>query len=152
MICAFLLFSGAFKTSKEVLSYYAGKRTFDSNGVTIPRGDTWTTSPLRSAAPRSIRPPGSCSRPSSSSLQFSVIQHFHVPFKCEIHSTSWNDSKVVLKSPRLALSRHETISYNQTRRSILSSVCLAKIESWEIELREGEIWRSLEGIREQLKH
>ena len=36
MICAFLLFSGAFKSSKEVLSFYAGKRTFDSNGVTIP--------------------------------------------------------------------------------------------------------------------
>ena len=36
MICAYLLFYGVFETSKEVLNHYAGKRTFDSIGVTVP--------------------------------------------------------------------------------------------------------------------
>ena len=36
MICAYLLFAKVFKTAAEVLEYYGSKRTFDSNGVTIP--------------------------------------------------------------------------------------------------------------------
>ena len=36
MICAFLLFSGRFSTARDVLDYYASKRTFDSKGVTLP--------------------------------------------------------------------------------------------------------------------
>ena len=36
MICAYLLFEKVFKTAAEVLEYYGSKRTFDSNGVTIP--------------------------------------------------------------------------------------------------------------------
>ena len=36
MICAFLLFSGRFSSAKDVLDYYASKRTFDSKGVTLP--------------------------------------------------------------------------------------------------------------------
>ena len=36
MICAYLLFAKVFMTAAEVLEYYGSKRTFDSNGVTIP--------------------------------------------------------------------------------------------------------------------
>ena len=36
MICAYLLFAKEFKNAPEVLEYYGSKRTFDSNGVTIP--------------------------------------------------------------------------------------------------------------------
>jgi len=36
MICAFLLFSGRFSSARDVLDYYASKRTFDSKGVTLP--------------------------------------------------------------------------------------------------------------------
>ena len=36
MICAFLLFSGKFSSARDVLDYYASKRTFDSKGVTLP--------------------------------------------------------------------------------------------------------------------
>ena len=36
MICSYLLYSGIFKTSSEVLEYYASKRTSDCKGVTIP--------------------------------------------------------------------------------------------------------------------
>ena len=36
MICAYRLFAKVFKTAEEVLEYYGSKRTFDSNGVTIP--------------------------------------------------------------------------------------------------------------------
>lgn len=128
MICAFLLFSGAFKTSKEVLSYYAGKRTFDSNGVTIPsqrryvdyfstkisRGLEYSPTKLMLEAIILEPPPHVGFGNHECHLQFSVIQHFHAPFQSEIHSTSWNDSKVVLKlSSPLALSGDVKISFNQ---------------------------------------
>jgi len=128
MICAFLLFSGAFKTSKEVLNYYAGKRTFDSNGVTIPsqrryvdyfstkisRGLEYSPTRLMLEAIILEPPPHVGFGNHECHLQFSVIQHFHAPFQSEIHSTSWNDSKVVLKlSSPLALSGDVKISFNQ---------------------------------------
>ena len=128
MICAYLLFSGAFKTSKEVLNYYAGKRTFDSNGVTIPSQrryvDYFSTKISRGLEYSPIRlmleaiilepPPHVGFGNHECHLQFSVVQHFHAPFQSEIHSTSWNDSKVTLKlgSP-LALSGDVKISFNQ---------------------------------------
>lgn len=128
MICAFLLFSGAFKSSKEVLSFYAGKRTFDSNGVTIPSQrryvDYFSTkinrgleySPIRLMLEAIILepPPHVGFGHHECHLQFSVIQHFHAPFQSEIYSTSWSDSKVVLKlaSP-LALSGDVKIAFTQ---------------------------------------
>ena len=128
MICAFLLFSGAFKSSKEVLNFYAGKRTFDSNGVTIPsqrryvdyfstkisRGLEYSPTKLMLEAIILEPPPHVGFGHHECHLQFSVIQHFHAPFQSEIYSTSWNDSKVVLKlSNPLDLSGNVKILYIQ---------------------------------------
>ena len=111
MICPFLLFSGAFKSLKEVLNFYVGKRTFDSNGVTIPSQrryvDYFSTkishcleySPIKLLLKAIIleMPPNVGLGHYECHLQFSVIQHFHAPFQSEIYSTSCNNSKVVLK-------------------------------------------------------
>ena len=128
MICAYLLFSGAFNTSKEVLTYYAGKRTFDSNGVTIPSQrryvDYFSTkisrgleySPVRMMLESIILepPPHVGFGHHECHLQFSVIQHFTAPFQSEIYSTSWNDNRVVLKlSQPLALTGDVKIAFTQ---------------------------------------
>ena len=111
MICAYLLSSGAFKSLKEVLNFYAGKRTLDSNGVTIPSQrryvDYFSTKISRGLEYSPIKlmleaiilepPPHVGFGHHECHLQFSVIQHFRAPFQSEIFSTSWNDSKVVLK-------------------------------------------------------
>ena len=128
MICAYLLFSGAFQTSKEVLNYYAGKRTFDCNGVTIPsqrryvdyfstkisRGLEYSPTQLMLEAIILEPPPHVGYGNHESHLQFSVLQHFQAPFQSEIYSSSWNDSKVVFKlSTPLTLSGDVKIAFNQ---------------------------------------
>ena len=111
MICAYLLSSGAFKSLKEVLNFYAGKRTLDSNGVTIPSQrryvdyfSTKISHSLKNSLIKLILKAIILELPShvgfehyKCHLQLSVIQHFHAPFQSKIYSTSWNDSKVVLK-------------------------------------------------------
>ena len=128
MICAYLLSSGAFKSLKEVLNFYAGKRTLDSNGVTIPSQrryvDYFSTKISHSLKNSLIKlilkaiilelPPHVGFGHYKCHLRFSVIQHFHAPFQSEIYSTSWNDSKVVLKlSNPLDLSGNVKILYIQ---------------------------------------
>ena len=128
MICAYLLSSGAFKSLKEVLNFYAGKRTLDSNGVTIPSQrryvdyfSTKISHGLKNSLIKLILkaiilelPPHVGFGHYKCHLQFSVIQHFHAPFQSKIYSPSWNDSKVVLKlSNPLDLSGNVKILYIQ---------------------------------------
>ena len=127
MICAHLLFTGAFMTGVEVLEYYGSKRTFDSNGVTIPSQKRYVDyfrmkisrgleySPVKLVLESIVlEPPPHVGFGHECHLQFTVVQHYSPPHQSPVYSTSWDDSKVVLKlDTPLALTGDVKISFTQ---------------------------------------
>ena len=108
MICAFLLFSGQQTAAEDVLEYYGSKRTFDSQGVTIPsqrryvdyfslkmkHGLQYNTVEMFLTAIILEPPPHVGFGHHEAHLQFQVLQHFHEPFQSEVCSIKWNNKKV----------------------------------------------------------
>jgi len=128
MICAYLLFAGIFTSSDEVMQHYGSKRTFDSNGVTIPSQRRYVDyfsikinhelqySPIELLLTAIVLepPPHVGFGHHEAHLQFQVLQHFHEPFQSEVKSVKWNDRKVefVLKNP-LAISGDIKVLFRQ---------------------------------------
>ena len=128
MICAYLLFAKVFKTAPEVLEYYGSKRTFDSNGVTIPSQrryvDYFSTKISQELQYNPVKlmltsivlepPPHVGFTHHEAHIQFQIFQHFLAPFQSDVYSINWDDNKVVLdlQSP-LALSGDVKISFTQ---------------------------------------
>ena len=115
MICAYWLFAKVFKSAAEVLEYYWSKRTFDSNGITIPSQqryvDYFSTrisqelqySPVKLMVTLIVLepPPHVGFTNLKAHIQFQIFQHTLAPFQSDVYTINWKDSKVVLdlKSP-----------------------------------------------------
>jgi len=128
MICAYLLFAKVFRTAAEVLEYYGSKRTFDSNGVTIPSQrryvDYFSTkislelqyNPVKLMLTSIVLepPPHVGFTNHEAHIQFQIFQHFMAPFQSDVYTINWEDSKVVLdlKSP-LTICGDVKISFTQ---------------------------------------
>ena len=128
MICAYLLFAKVFKTAPEVLEYYGSKRTFDSNGVTIPSQrryvDYFSTKISQELQYNPVKlmltsivlkpPPYVGFTHHEAHIQFQIFQHFLAPFQSNVYSIKWENNKVVLdlQSP-LALCGYVKISFTQ---------------------------------------
>ena len=128
MICAYLLFAKVFKNAPEVLEYYGSKRTFDSNGVTIPSQrryvDYFSTKISQELQYNPVKlmltsivlepPPHVGFVHHQAHIQFQIFQHFLAPFQSDVYTINWDDSKVVLNLPSpISLSGDVKISFTQ---------------------------------------
>ena len=129
MICAFLLYSGMFKTSAEVLEYYGSKRTSDCKGVTIPsqrryvdyfavlrlsEGLEYTPVKLLLTEIVLEPPPHVGFGHHQVHLQFEVLQHHVPPFQSKVQTVTWEEKKVVLKvCPPLLINGDVKIVFTQ---------------------------------------
>jgi len=128
MICAYLLFANVFKNAPEVLEYYGSKRTFDSNGVTIPSQrryvDYFSTKISQELQYNPVKlmltsiilepPPHVGFVHHQAHIQFQIFQHFLAPFQSDVYTINWDDSKVVLNLPSpISLSGDVKISFTQ---------------------------------------
>ena len=128
MICSYLLYSGIFTTSSEVLEYYGTKRTSDCKGVTIPSQrryvDYFAVTLAQSIEYTPVRlllteiilepPPHVGFGHHEVHLQYQVLQHLMAPFTSTVQTVTWEDKKVVLKvNPPLLLNGDVKIVFSQ---------------------------------------